>query len=146
MSRTPFASAMLGLLLASSAWPKWQQPADPNKPESQDQTAQPPAETSTAPGPDSSGARYDPFPAEQDIEVGAFYLHKGDLDAAISRFEDAIRLRSNFAKPRLLLGEVYERKGEKATAARYYKEYLKLFPDAPNAKKIQQKIEKLTMH
>ncbi|HWW50632.1 MAG TPA: tetratricopeptide repeat protein [Verrucomicrobiae bacterium] len=146
MSRTPFASAMLGLLLASSAWPKWQQPADPKKPESEDQKAQPPEETSTAPGPDSSRARYDPFPAEQDIEVGAFYLHKGDLDAAISRFEDAIRLRSNFAKPRLLLGEVYERKGEKATAARYYKEYLKLSPDAPNAKKIQQKIEKLTVH
>jgi tetratricopeptide (TPR) repeat protein len=146
MSRTPFASAMLGLLLASSAWPKWQQPADPKKPESEDQKAQPPAETSTAPGPDSSRAPYDPFPAEQDIEVGAFYLHKGDLDAAISRFEDAIRLRSNFAKPRLLLGEVYERKGEKATAARYYKEYLKLSPDAPNAKKIQQKIEKLTVH
>jgi Tfp pilus assembly protein PilF len=137
---------MLGLLLASSAWPKWQQPADPKNPESEDQKAQPPAETATAPGPDSSRAPYDPFPAEQDIEVGAFYLHKGDLDAAISRFEDAIRLRSNFAKPRLLLGEVYERKGEKATAARYYKEYLKLLPDAPNAKKIQQKIEKLTMH
>jgi tetratricopeptide (TPR) repeat protein len=145
MSRTSFAFALLGLLLASSAWPNWQQPADPKKPESQDQKEQPPAEASTAPGPDSSAVRYNPFPAEQDIEVGTFYLHKGDLDAAISRFEDAIRLRSNFAKPRLLLGEVYERKGEKSTAARYYKEYLKLLPDAPNAKKIQQKIDKLTM-
>jgi Flp pilus assembly protein TadD len=144
MAPSSLASALLGLLLAFSAWPRWQQPAEQKKPESQDQKEQPPAEASPPAEPDRSAARYNPFPAEQDIEVGTFYLHKGDLDAAISRFEDAIRLRSNFAKPRLLLGEAYERKGDKAAAARYYKEYLKLSPDAPNAKKIQQKIERLT--
>ena len=34
-----------------------------------------------------------------------FYLHKGDVDAAIDRFLDAIQRRPNFAKPRLLLGK-----------------------------------------
>jgi tetratricopeptide (TPR) repeat protein len=87
---------------------------------------------------------WDPFHAQQDIDVGTFYMHKGDIDAAISRFEDAIRLRANFAKPRLLLAEAYEKKGDKSEATRYYKEYLKVLPDAPDAKKIQQKIEKLS--
>ncbi|MFY9803961.1 MAG: tetratricopeptide repeat protein [Candidatus Acidiferrales bacterium] len=87
---------------------------------------------------------WDPFHAQQDIDVGTFYLHKGDTDAAISRFEDAIRLRANFAKPRLLLAEAYEKKGDNSEAVHYYKEYLKVLPNAPDAKKVQKKIEKLS--
>ena len=66
------------------------------------------------------------------------------MDAAISRFEDAIKLRANFAKPRLLLAEAYEKKGDKTEAVHYYQEYLKVLPNAPDAKKIQKKIEKLS--
>ena len=87
---------------------------------------------------------WDPFHAQQDIDVGVFYLHKGDVDAAISRFEDAIRLRADFAKPRILLAECYEKKGDPSEAVRYYKEYLQVLPNAPDAKKVQQKIEKLS--
>jgi tetratricopeptide (TPR) repeat protein len=71
-------------------------------------------------------------------------MHKGDIDAAISRYKDAIRLRSNFAKPRLLLAEAYEKKNDKSSALKYYKEYLEVFPTAPDAKKIHSKIEKLS--
>src|ERR1700722_4288525 len=87
---------------------------------------------------------WDPFHAQQDVEVGEFYLHKGDLDAAITRFEDAVKLRANFAKPRLLLAETYEKKGDKEEAVRYYKEYLQVLPGAPDAKKLKEKIEKLS--
>jgi len=89
-------------------------------------------------------ARYDPFPAEQDVEVGMFYLHKGDVDAAIDRFLDAIQRRPNFAKPRLLLGKAYERKKDYESAVKYYKEYLQVLPGAPDAKDVQKKIEKLS--
>jgi Flp pilus assembly protein TadD len=91
-----------------------------------------------------TSTKYDPYPAEQDVEVGTFYMHKGDVDAAIARFEDAIRLKSNFAKPRLLLAQIYEKKNDKVTAAKYYKEYLEVYPHSPDAKKIQAKIDKLT--
>jgi tetratricopeptide (TPR) repeat protein len=87
---------------------------------------------------------WDPFHAQQDIDVGMFYLHKGDVDAAISRFEDAITRRANFAKPRLLLAECYEKKGDPSEAVRYYKEYLQVLPNAPDAKKVREKIEKLS--
>ena len=56
--------------------------------------------------------------------MGMFYLHKGDVDAAIDRFLDAIQQRPNFAKPRLLLGKAYEKKHDNESAVKYYKEYL----------------------
>jgi tetratricopeptide (TPR) repeat protein len=87
---------------------------------------------------------WDPFHAQQDIDVGMFYLHKGDIDAAISRFEHAISLRANFAKPRLLLAECYEKKDDPSEAVRYYKEYLEVLPNAPDAKKVREKIDKLS--
>ncbi len=88
--------------------------------------------------------KYDPYPAQKDLEVGMFYLHKGNVDAAIDRFKDAIEQRPNFAKPRLLLAEAYEKKGDKAEALKYYKEYLQVFPTAPDSKSVRKKIEKLS--
>lgn len=88
--------------------------------------------------------QWDPFHAEQDVEVGTFYMHKGDSDAAIGRFEDAIRLNPKLAKPRYLLAEIYEKKNNTARAIQYYKEYLQVYPDAPDAKKVEKKIEKLS--
>ncbi len=82
--------------------------------------------------------------AEKDIDVGVFYMHKGDVDAAIGRYQDAAAVAPNFAKPRLLLGEAFEKKGDKAAAVKYYKEYLQVDPKAPDKEKVQKKIEKLT--
>jgi tetratricopeptide (TPR) repeat protein len=87
---------------------------------------------------------YNPLDSEKDVEVGLFYMHKGDVDAAIPRFEDAISLRANYAKPRLLLGQAYEKKKDYPTAIKYYKQYLQVFPDAPDAKQVQHTIEKLS--
>ena len=42
------------------------------------------------------------------------------------------------------LAECYEKKGDPSEAVRYYKEYLQVLPNAPDAKKVQQKIEKLS--
>jgi len=78
------------------------------------------------------------------MEVASYYIHKGDPDAAIPRLEEAIRLKPKLAKPRLMLAEVYEKKGDSAAAVKYYKEYLQVFPTAPDQKKVEKKIEKLT--
>ncbi len=94
--------------------------------------------------PKDDAGTYDPVSAQEDVDVGIFYMHKGDIDAAISRFQDAIRLRSNFAKPRLLLAQAYEKKKDKTNALKYYKEYLQVYPKAPDAKTVQNKIEKLS--
>ena len=82
--------------------------------------------------------------AEEDIQVGTFYLHKGDADAAISRFRDAVRQQPKLAKPRILLAEAYEKKDDKIGAVKAYQEYLQAFPNASDKKKIEKKIEKLS--
>jgi tetratricopeptide (TPR) repeat protein len=104
----------------------------------------PPISSDAAKAKADAAAKYDPFPAQQDIEVGMYYYHKGDVDAAIDRFLDAIQRRPNFAKPRLLLGRAYERKKDYESAVKYYKEYLQVFPHAPDAKEVNSKIEKLS--
>jgi tetratricopeptide (TPR) repeat protein len=116
---------------------------DDDADESADASAKPKSAKPGVLAPESDPS-WDPFHAAQDMDVGKFYMDKGDWDAAITRFEDAIRLRANFAKPRELMAEAYEKKGDKQEAVRYYKEYLQVLPNAPDAKKIQKKIEQLS--
>jgi tetratricopeptide (TPR) repeat protein len=164
----PFFYAVVALLFSGvslrAAAPRPQQDG-PQKPAQQDQKQQDQKQADSKPQPDKQaddsdsssssssavkeleqpdqGQKYDPLPAEKDVEVGIFYMHKGDYDAAIPRFEDAIELKADYAKPRLLLAQTYEKKHDKVNAAKYYKEYLTVYPHAPDAKKIQEKIEKL---
>ena len=91
---------------------------------------------------EDAGTAY--YNAEKDVEVGQFYMRKGDVDAAIDRFQDAIKHKPGFARPRLLLGEAYEKKGDKVQAVKYYKAYLEILPKAPDAGKIRKRIEKLS--
>jgi len=86
---------------------------------------------------------FDPLRAEKDIEVGRYYMRKGDIDAAIDRFQDATLARPNFALAYLLLGEAQEKKGLKAGAIDSYQQYLKILPHADDAGKIRARIAKL---
>ncbi len=86
---------------------------------------------------------WDPLRAEKDLEVGQFYLKKGDLDAAIDRFQDAAAAKPGFAIPYRYLGEAQEKRGDKREALKSYRRYLDLYPHAEDAKKIQKKIDKL---
>ena len=100
--------------------------------------------SAAAPGASGGGEIYDPYHAAKSLEVGKYYMRKGDVDAAIERFKDAIHYKYDFAIPRILLGEAYEKKHEDAEAIRYYKEYLKILPDGPDAKHAKERIEKLS--
>jgi len=87
--------------------------------------------------------RWDPLRAEKDIEVGKYYFRKGDIDAAIDRFEDATEAKPGYAIPFRYLGECYEKKGKKKPAVKAYQRYLDLYPHAEDAEKIRKRIEKL---
>src|SRR5215831_19166042 len=137
--------------------PQKQAPPDQSHSDSKQQSANPSDNSSSSSSSSSSaaaeelqqpdqGEKYDPLPAEKDVEVGTFYMRKGDYDAAIPRFEDAIQRKADYAKPRLLLAQSYEKKGDRPAAVKYYKAYLEVYPHAPDAKKVQEKIEKLSAH
>ena len=87
--------------------------------------------------------KWDPLRAEKDIEVGQHYMHKGDYDAAIDRFQDAIEAKPGYAIPFRYLGEAQEKKRLKKQAIKSYQRYLDLYPHAEDAEKIKKKLERL---
>jgi len=87
--------------------------------------------------------KWDPLRAEKDIEVGQHYMHKGDYDAAIDRFQDAIEAKPGYAIPFRYLGEAQEKKGLKKQAIKSYQRYLDLYPHAEDGERIKKKLEKL---
>src|SRR5262249_57919035 len=87
--------------------------------------------------------KWDPLRAEKDLEVGQYYMRRGDYDAAIDRFNDAIESKPGYAVPFRFLGEAQEKKGVKKKAIKSYQRYLDLVPRADDADKIRKKIDKL---
>jgi tetratricopeptide (TPR) repeat protein len=87
---------------------------------------------------------FDPFHAEKSVEIGEYYMKKGKYDAAIDRFQDAARYKPGFAKPYRLMGEAYEKKGDKAGAVKAYQKYVEILPTAEDAPKVRKRIEKLS--
>jgi len=81
--------------------------------------------------------------ADKDVEVGKYYLRKGDLDAALDRFQDAIEAKPGYAIPFRYIGEIYEKQGKKKPAVKAYQRYVDLYPSAEDAEKVRKKIEKL---
>jgi hypothetical protein len=62
-------------------------PDKPAAPADKPPTPKTNADNATQNAPDQP--KWDPLRAEKDMQVGEYYMHKGDLDAAIDRFEDA---------------------------------------------------------
>jgi tetratricopeptide (TPR) repeat protein len=83
---------------------------------------------------------YNPMLAAHDVEVGKYYMDRGDLDGAIARYKDALRHRPNYAEPCLLLGEAYEKRNDFASAISYYQQYLKILPNASESKKVRKRV------
>lgn len=103
--------------------------------------AKPGTDSATQNSPDQP--TWDPLRAEKDLEVGKYYMHKGDLDAAIDRFQDAALAKPGYALPYLRLGEAQEKKGLRRQAIKSYTKYLDLSPHADDRDKVQKKIDKL---
>jgi tetratricopeptide (TPR) repeat protein len=132
----------------SPAPPEPTQPAPPAPDSSSRSSSSSPSSSSSSPAapPANAPENYNPLPAEKDVEVATFYMKKGDADAAVPRLQEAIQLKPNYAKPYLMLGEIYEKKGDRDNALKYYHQYLQVFPHASDAKKVQEKISKLSSH
>src|SRR5947208_9672694 len=113
-------------------------PPDDMKPKS---TAKQKKDTATKNAADQPA--WDPLRAEKDLEVGQYYMKKGDLDAAIDRFQDATVAKPGYAVPFRFLGEAQEKKGLRKQAIKSYQRYLDLYPHAEDGDKVRKKLEKL---
>lgn len=139
--------ALLGIVMLAAPASNFAQnpppppPDNPPAPTDKSNPANPNADSAPQPAPDQP--KWDPLRAERDMQVGTYYMHKGDLDAAIDRFEDAALAKPGYALPYLYLGEAQEKKGMKKRAIQSYKRYLDLYPKAEDKDKIQKKIDRL---
>ena len=114
-------------------------PADAPAPKKPDKKSKPDTATQNA----SDQPSWDPLRAEKDLEVGQYYMRKGDVDAAIDRFQDATTAKPGYAIPFRYLGEAQEKKGLRKEAIKSYSRYLDLYPHAEDGDKIRKKIDKL---
>jgi tetratricopeptide (TPR) repeat protein len=141
--------AMLGALALCGVVVRAQEP--PQQPDNPPDAAPPPSAKKTPPKNNKDNAAesapdqpaWDPLRAEKDLEVGQYYMRKGDVDAAIDRFQDATLAKPGYAVPFRFLGEAQEKKGLKKPAIKSYQRYLELYPRAEDADKIRKRIEKL---
>jgi tetratricopeptide (TPR) repeat protein len=131
--------ALCAFFLAALVSQAQQTPARPNPPPPDSSSS-----SSSSAQAQQAAEQYNPLPAEKDVEVAGYYIRKGDPDASIPRLEEAIKLKPDYAKPRLMLAQIYEKKRDNENAVKYYKEYLQVLPHAPDAKKVQEKIAKLS--
>ncbi len=125
-------------------------PPPPATGESSSKTPPPTSDTAAPPtvAPDTNGDEqplptFDILAAQKNIEVGSFYLKRGDYDAAIDRFKDAAQNQPKYAEPWRLLGEAYEKKKDFPEAVKSYEQYLKLYARAPTRKKLEEHIADL---
>lgn len=133
--------ALAGLCFA--AWPTMAQDAPADAPPKKQDAPKPKPNADSPLQSAPEQPKWDPLRAEKDIEVGKYYMKKGDLDAAIDRFQDATDAKPGYAIPFLYLGEAYEKKGKKKQAVKAYQRYLDLYPHAEDGDKIRKKIVKL---
>lgn len=83
---------------------------------------------------------------EKCVEVGNFYLKKGDLRAAVSRFQQSVKSDPYYAPAYLGLGKAYERLSDNEKALDAYEKYLAELPTsraAARAKSVHKAIARL---
>ena len=100
----PILFAVLLLTRAPSVRAQQIDPSTPPPPPPAEAPPEPP--TPTAP----AEPVFDPLHAQKSIEIGSFYLKKGNYDAAIDRFMDATRFQPKLAISWKLLAEAFEKK------------------------------------
>ena len=83
----------------------------------------PPPPAEPPPPPEPPKPVFDPLRANKSIEVGSFYMKRGNYDAAIDRFTDATQFEPGLARSYSLLGEAYEHKGDVDNALVAYRKY-----------------------
>lgn len=149
------------MLTAGAAFAQTQSQSNSQKPQTSPPASQPDGQAGKInindippPPPDPSAAAkakpatnpaatFDPLGAEKDLEVGNFYFKKGNYDAAIERYQDATVKHVGYAKPFLLLGDAYDKKDDPVNALKAYKQFVRLYPESPERKRVDARIAEL---
>jgi tetratricopeptide (TPR) repeat protein len=105
------------------------QSAPPAENESSSTSQPPPVLDKSA----EDGPGYYPQGAVKCVEIGRFYMRRGNYRGALSRFEEARDTDPNYAPAYLGLGKVYEKLGLKQKSLDAYRKYLDELPSDKDA-------------
>ncbi len=138
-------------LLPNATLSQSQPPPPPPPPPAAGESSSKNADADAVPAPPKTDAEkdlaalpaMDRLAAVKDIEIGTYYMNKGNLDAAIDRLHDAAVSYPTYAEPWRLMGIAYEKKGLLGEAIKADQEYLRLYPHAQIRKKLEAHIENL---
>jgi len=72
--------------------------------------------------------------ASKSVEIGDFYLRRKKFNAALSRFQEALKTNPHYAPAYRELGKVYEEMGLRQKALDAYRKYLDELPSAKDAR------------
>lgn len=86
---------------------------------------------------------WNPHKAMKNVEVGDFYLKKGNYRAAISRYREALEWKPKDAVATFKLAQALEKTDQKSEAAEQYQAYLKILPHGINAEDCRKALERL---
>jgi tetratricopeptide (TPR) repeat protein len=86
---------------------------------------------------------YNPLLAEKNLKIGNSYYKKKNYDAAISRYQEAIEYQPNLFEAYKVLGQAFEKKGDKIKALAVYRDFLAQYPDSPLAKEFKSRSARL---
>jgi len=76
--------------------------------------------------------------ATKSVEIGDFYLRRGKYQAALSRFQDALKTDSHYAPAYREMGRVYEKMGQWKKSLDAYQKYLDELPSAKDAREAKE--------
>jgi tetratricopeptide (TPR) repeat protein len=76
--------------------------------------------------------------ARKSVEVGNYYFRRKKYNAALSRYQEAVKTDSYYAPGYLGLGRVYEKIGLKKKALEAYRKYLETLPSAKQAEEAKE--------
>jgi tetratricopeptide (TPR) repeat protein len=89
---------------------------------------------------------YSPPAAWKSVEIGNYYYRRKKYNAALSRYQEAVKTNPYYPQGFLGLGRVYDKIGLKRKALESYQKYLDLLPsekDALEAKEVQKAVTRL---
>jgi tetratricopeptide (TPR) repeat protein len=86
---------------------------------------------------------YNPLLAQNNLNIGNFYLKKKNYVAAIQRFLEAIEYQPNLTAAHDALARAYERNGEIVKAANVYRDFIRQYPESPKVAEFKSKLTKL---
>lgn len=82
--------------------------------------------------------------ATKSVEVGDYYFRRKKYNAALSRYQEAVKTDPYYAPSYLGMGRVYEKIGLKRKALEAYRKYLEALPSAKQAEEAKEARKAIT--